>query len=156
MAHVTHPYRTTRKTIALNTWTFVGKEMSLLCNILSRFVIDACFSFKEQVSCNFTALVTICSDFGAQENKVCHCYLLKWMIRCSLSKSKHTIFQSFNTHNSSSYYLAKYLSQAMLLFIPRYSSQTRASKYNPLQMPHYILAKYLHIREIKYSCEMGY
>jgi len=26
----------------------------------------------EQASFNFTAAVTICSDFGAQENKVCH------------------------------------------------------------------------------------
>jgi len=25
------------------------------------------------VSFNFMAVVTICSDFGAQENKVCHC-----------------------------------------------------------------------------------
>ena len=32
------------------------------------------FSSKEQVSFNFMASVTICSDFGAQENKVCHCY----------------------------------------------------------------------------------
>ena len=30
---------TTRKTIALTTWTFVGKVMSLLFNVLSRFVI---------------------------------------------------------------------------------------------------------------------
>ena len=29
------------------------------------------FSSKEQVSFNFIAAVTICSDFGAQENKVC-------------------------------------------------------------------------------------
>ena len=28
---------------------------------------------KEQVSFNFMATVTICGDFGAQENKVCHC-----------------------------------------------------------------------------------
>ena len=32
------------------------------------------FSSKEQVSFNFMAAVIICSDFGAQENKVCHCY----------------------------------------------------------------------------------
>ena len=31
------------------------------------------FPPKEQVSFNFMAGVTICSDFGAQENKVCHC-----------------------------------------------------------------------------------
>ena len=33
-----HAYVTTGKTIALTTWTFVGKEMSLLFNMLSRFV----------------------------------------------------------------------------------------------------------------------
>ena len=34
-----HPYMTTRKTIALTRWTFVGKVMSLLFNVLSRLVI---------------------------------------------------------------------------------------------------------------------
>ena len=34
-----HPYMTTGKTIALTRWTFVSKEMSLLFNTLSRFVI---------------------------------------------------------------------------------------------------------------------
>ena len=34
-----HPYMTTRKTIALTRWTFVGKIMSLLFNKLSRLVI---------------------------------------------------------------------------------------------------------------------
>ena len=32
------------------------------------------FSSKEQASFNFMAAVTIRSDFGAQENKICHCY----------------------------------------------------------------------------------
>ena len=31
-----HPYKTTGKTIALTIWTFIGKVMSLLCNMLSR------------------------------------------------------------------------------------------------------------------------
>ena len=31
------------------------------------------FSSKEQVSFHFKAAVTIHSDLGAQENKVCHC-----------------------------------------------------------------------------------
>ena len=34
-----HPYMTTRKTIALTRWTFVGKVVSLLLNMLSRLVI---------------------------------------------------------------------------------------------------------------------
>ena len=36
---LSHPYMTTGKTIALTRWTFVGKEMSLLLNMLSRLVI---------------------------------------------------------------------------------------------------------------------
>ena len=36
---LSHPYMTTGKTIALTRWTFVGKVMSLLLNMLSRFVI---------------------------------------------------------------------------------------------------------------------
>ena len=36
---LSHPYTTTGKTIALTRWTFVGKVMSLLFNMLSRLVI---------------------------------------------------------------------------------------------------------------------
>ena len=36
---LTHPYMTTGKIIALTRWTFVGKVMSLLFDILSRLVI---------------------------------------------------------------------------------------------------------------------
>ena len=32
------------------------------------------FSSKEQATFNFLAAVTICSDFGAPQNKVCHCF----------------------------------------------------------------------------------
>ena len=39
MVQFSHPYMTTGKTIALNIWTFVTKVISLLFNILSRFVI---------------------------------------------------------------------------------------------------------------------
>ena len=39
IVHLSHPYMTTGKTIALTMWNFVGKVVSLLFNILSRFVI---------------------------------------------------------------------------------------------------------------------
>ena len=39
MVQLSHPYMTTGKTIALTTWTFVDKVMSLLFNMLSRLVI---------------------------------------------------------------------------------------------------------------------
>ena len=59
---LSHPYITTGKTIDLTRWTFVGKVMSLLYNMLSRLVI----AFLPRSKClNFMAAVTICSDFGA-------------------------------------------------------------------------------------------
>ena len=63
MVQLLHPYMTTGKTKALTRWTFVGKVMSLLLNMLSSF------SSKEQASFNLKAAVTICSDFGAQKIK---------------------------------------------------------------------------------------
>ena len=63
-----------KKTIALIRWTFIDKVMSLLFNMLSRFVI----AFLPRSKClfNFMAAVTICSDFGAQENKSLSLFLL--------------------------------------------------------------------------------
>ena len=71
IVQLSHPYMTTGKTIALTSWTFVGKVMSLLFNMLSRLVI----AFLPRNKClNFMAEVTICSNCGAQEDKVCHCF----------------------------------------------------------------------------------
>ena len=39
IVQLSHPYMTAGKTIALTRWTFVGKVMSLLLNMLSRLVI---------------------------------------------------------------------------------------------------------------------
>ena len=39
IVQLSHPYMTTGKTMALTRWTFVGKVMSLLFNMLSRLVI---------------------------------------------------------------------------------------------------------------------
>ena len=58
------------KTIALTRWTLISKVMSLLLNMLSRLVI----TFLLRSVFNFMAAVTICSDFGAQKNKVWHCF----------------------------------------------------------------------------------
>ena len=59
IVQLSHPYMTTGKKIALTRWTFAGKVMSLLFNMLSRLVI----TFLPRG--NFMAAVTICSDFGA-------------------------------------------------------------------------------------------
>ena len=63
---------TAGKTIALTIWTFVGKVMSLLFNMLSRLAIA--FLPKSQCFLISWPAGTVCSDFGAQENKVCLCF----------------------------------------------------------------------------------
>ena len=69
---LSHPYMTTGKTIALTKWSFVDKAMSLLFNMLSLLVI----TFLPRSKCLLISLaaVIICSDFGAQKNKVSHCF----------------------------------------------------------------------------------
>ena len=67
MVQLSQSYMTTGKTIALTRQTVVDKVMSLLFNMLSRFVIA--FISRSKCLFNFMAAVTICSDFGAQKNK---------------------------------------------------------------------------------------
>ena len=100
MVQLSHQYMTTGKAIALTIWIFASKVMSLLFNMLSGLVITflprskwalsakVClcylilclaylchrFSSKEQMFFNFMGAVIFCSDFGAQENKICHCF----------------------------------------------------------------------------------
>ena len=63
----THPYMTSGKTIALTRWTFVGKVMSLLFNILSRLVIDFLPRSKHHLVSWLAE--TIYSDFGVPPPK---------------------------------------------------------------------------------------
>ena len=79
IAQISHRYITTEKNIALTRWTFVGKLMSLLFNMLSMLVIiflprSKLFFF------NFMAAVAISSNFGAQKNFPLfpHLFLMKW------------------------------------------------------------------------------
>ena len=62
VVQLSHPYMTTGKILALTRWTFVGKVMSLLFNMLSRLVIAFLPRSKcPLISCLLIA-VTICSD----------------------------------------------------------------------------------------------
>ena len=67
---LSHAYMTTGKTIALTRWTFVGKVMSLLFNMLSRLLII--FLPRSRRLLISWLQFTICSDFGAQKDKVSH------------------------------------------------------------------------------------
>jgi len=82
MVQFSHPYMTPGKTTALTIWIFVCKVMSVLFNTLARFCHS--FSFKEQESFIFLAGVTICRNFGTQENNLSlfplffHLSAMKW------------------------------------------------------------------------------
>ena len=76
IVQLSHPYMTTVKTIALTRWTFVGKVMSLLFNMLSRLFINFLPRSKHLL---ISWLQSICSDFGAPKIKsarvspsICH------------------------------------------------------------------------------------
>ena len=75
LVQLSHPYMTTGKPIAFTRWTFVGKVMALLFNMLSRLAI----TFLPRSKCLLISRLqlTTCSDFGAPQNKVCyyfHCF----------------------------------------------------------------------------------
>ena len=67
IVQLSHPYMSTGQTIALTIQNFVGKVMSLLFSVLSRLVITFLPGSKH-------LLIHGCSEFGAQENKVWHCF----------------------------------------------------------------------------------
>ena len=66
---LSHPYMTTGKTIALTRWTFVGKVVSLLLNMLSRLVIAFLPRSKHLLISWQQSQSTV---IGAQEKKICH------------------------------------------------------------------------------------
>ena len=72
MVQLSHPYVTTGKTIALTRWTFVGKVMSLLFNMLSRLVV----TFLPRSNC--LLILWLQSPFAVilepSLKKVCHCF----------------------------------------------------------------------------------
>ena len=65
-------YMTTGKTIALTRWTFVGKVMSLLFNILSKLVI----AFLPRSKCLLISWLQSLSAVILEppQNKVSHCF----------------------------------------------------------------------------------
>ena len=64
-----HAYRK-KKNTALTVQIFVSKAMSLVFNMLARFVIVIL------PECHLISwlYLMVHSDFGAQENKICHCF----------------------------------------------------------------------------------
>ena len=73
IVQLSHPYMTTGKTIALTRRTFVGKVMSLLFNMLFRFVIPFLRRSKHLLISWLQSPSAVILE-PAQENKVCHCF----------------------------------------------------------------------------------
>ena len=72
IVQLSHPYITTGRTIDLTRWTFVGKVMSLLFNMLSRLVITFLPASKH-------LLISLLQSPSAvilepRKNKACHCF----------------------------------------------------------------------------------
>ena len=122
MIQLSHSYMTTEKTTALTIQTIAIKVISLLCNMLSRMIMA--FYFKEQASFNFTAAVTIHSDFGAQENKVSQCFhcfpiYLPWSDGTGCYDLSFRMLSFKSASSLSSFIFIKRLFNSSLLFVIR-------------------------------------
>ena len=73
LVQLSHPYMTTGKTIALTRRTFVGKVMSLLFNMLSRFVIAFLPRSKRLFLISWLQSPSAVI-LEPPQNKVCHCF----------------------------------------------------------------------------------
>ena len=72
IVQLSHPYMTTGKTIALTRWTFVGKIMSLLFNMLSRLAILFLPRGKWLLISWLQSPSAVILE--PPKNKVCHCF----------------------------------------------------------------------------------
>ena len=108
MVQLSHPYMTTGKTIPLSIWTFVGKVMSLLFNMLSRLVI----AFLPRSLLILMAALAICSDSGTQENKAFKSLTIKRIYWFSLSLR----FLNYNRSTVGLYYVTCKVGKVSHLF----------------------------------------
>ena len=69
---LSHPYMTSGKTIALTRWTFVGKVMSLLLNMLSMLVITFLPKSKRLLTSWLQSPSALILE--PKKNKVWHCF----------------------------------------------------------------------------------
>ena len=70
IVQLSHPYMTTGKTISLTRWTFVGKVMSLLFNMLSRLVL----AFLPRSKRLLISWLQSPSAVILESKRVCHCF----------------------------------------------------------------------------------
>ena len=71
IVQLSYPHMTTGKAITLTRWTFVGKVMSLLFNMLSRCIIAFLPRNKHLLISWLQSLSAVILE---PQNKVCHCF----------------------------------------------------------------------------------
>ena len=135
IVQLSHLYMTTRKTIALTIWTFVGKVLSVLFNMLSRFVV----AFLPRSKCLLILCLQSPSTVILEPKKiksiiisiVSHLFAMKWwnqmpwslFFECwALSQLFHSFLLplSRNSHNSSlsAIRVVSSASMRLLIFLP--------------------------------------
>ena len=72
IVQLSHPFTTTGKTVALTRWTFAGRVMSLLLNMLSRLVIAFLPRRKHLLISWLQSPSAVILELP--KNKVCHCF----------------------------------------------------------------------------------
>ena len=73
IVQLSHPYMTTGKTIALTRWTFVGKVMYLLFNMLSRLVTTF-LPRSKRLLISWLQSPSAVILAPPPQNKVCQCF----------------------------------------------------------------------------------
>ena len=74
IVQLSHPYMTTGKATALTIWTFVGKVMSLLFNMLSRLVITFLPRSKGFLVSWLQSPSAVILEHPTPQKKICHCF----------------------------------------------------------------------------------
>ena len=72
VVHLSHPSMATETTIALTRWTFVAKVMSLIFNMLSRFIIPFLPRKKHPLISWLQSPCIVILE--AKKRKICHCF----------------------------------------------------------------------------------
>ena len=73
MVQLSHPYMT----ICWKNHSLCYTELCWQSDVSGfQYLVEVCHKSppKEQTSFNFMTVVTVHSDLGAQENKICHCF----------------------------------------------------------------------------------
>ena len=99
MVQLSHPYITTGKTTALTRWTFASKGMSLLFNMLSRFVIAFLPRSKHLlISWLEGYILDIFSHQLTNTEFCCHVSFSNWLQKSSMKRHNLRMRNLFTFH----------------------------------------------------------